>query len=287
MEDSPLVSVCLITYNHSKYVTQAIESILLQKVDFAWEFIIADDNSSDGTREIIAEFRDRRPDLIRLIQQEKNIGPSKNWHQLVGAARGKYIAYLEGDDYWSDCYKLAKQVDFLEANAEYVGCFHNSEERYESGGKASWLYCNFSEEGAVSFADLTGGNFIPSCSMVYRTGLFEEFPEWYYKLKMGDWPLHLLNAQFGDYWYIPKVMGVHRLHKESTWMLQNQVSNNQHVIDAYDIMITGFSHNQSYVEELKKGREYFIRSITAGTKEQKVGYKKKVKNLIIRVIEKF
>lgn len=112
---SPLLSVCLITYNHAGYIKQAIEGVLMQKVSFSWELIIADDCSTDGTREIILDFQKRFPKLIRLILQEKNVGPDRNWSDLIRASNAKYIAYLEGDDYWVDPLKLQKQVDiFLE-----------------------------------------------------------------------------------------------------------------------------------------------------------------------------
>lgn len=111
----PLLSVCLITYNHAGYIKQAIEGVLMQKASFSWELIIADDFSTDGTREIILDFKKRFPQLIRLILQEKNVGPDRNWSDLMKASKAKYIAYLEGDDYWVDSLKLQKQVDiFLE-----------------------------------------------------------------------------------------------------------------------------------------------------------------------------
>src|SRR6201996_8952137 len=158
MDDKPLVSVCIITYNHAQYIEQAIESVLNQKVDFSWECIIADDCSSDGSQDFIAGYYKQHPNFIRVIQQQKNVGPSANWHQLVGAARGKYIAYLEGDDYWNDTHKLKKQITVLGAHPEYAGCFHNTEERFEGDTKASTLYCRFPTERAISFADLTSGN---------------------------------------------------------------------------------------------------------------------------------
>src|ERR1700753_2289863 len=97
---SPLISVCLITYNHKPYISQAIEGALMQKLDAPWEFIIADDCSTDGAREVISAYKSANPDRIRLILQEKNVGPAKNWFDLIGAARGKYIAYFEGCAYW-------------------------------------------------------------------------------------------------------------------------------------------------------------------------------------------
>lgn len=115
----PLLSVCLITYNHANYIREAIDGVLMQQVNFSWEFIIADDFSTDGTREIVLNYKEKYSEFIKLILQEKNVGASQNWFDLLNASSSKYIAYLEGDDYWTDPYKLQKQVDFLESNEDY------------------------------------------------------------------------------------------------------------------------------------------------------------------------
>lgn len=115
----PLLTVCLITYNHAKYISQATESVLMQKTNFNYKLLIADDFSTDGTREIVLEYKSKYPNLIELILQEKNVGPGKNFLDLITTPKTKYIAYFEGDDYWTDPNKLQKQFDFLEANPEY------------------------------------------------------------------------------------------------------------------------------------------------------------------------
>ncbi len=98
----------------------------MQKVDFAWELIIADDYSTDGTREIILDYQKKKPKFIKLILQDKNVGPTQNWLDLIAAPKSKYITVFDGDDYWTDPDKLQKQVDFLEKNPQYVLCFHDS-----------------------------------------------------------------------------------------------------------------------------------------------------------------
>jgi hypothetical protein len=207
-----------------------------------------------------------------------------NWIDSLKKAQGKYIALCEGDDYWTDSNKLQKQVSFLEAHPEFAGCFHNTEERYEEDDtKASHLYCGGQDARRVGFRELAVGNLIPTCSAVFRNHLFDDFPDWYWKLRMADWPLHLLNAQSGDYWYFPKVMAVHRLHTASTWMLQDALKNNGYVIDAYDALIGGFGHNAMYTGYLAEGKANFQISIAPARKS---GFKTRVKNLMIRVIHK-
>src|SRR5882724_8384009 len=120
------VSVCLITYNHVKYISQAVDSVLLQQTNFDWELIIADDFSIDGTRDIIHDYSDKYSDRIRLLLQKENVGPAKNWLDLISSARGEFIAYFEGDDYWVDPNKLQKQIDFLENHKDFVAHSHNA-----------------------------------------------------------------------------------------------------------------------------------------------------------------
>jgi|LSQX01.2.fsa_nt_gb glycosyltransferase involved in cell wall biosynthesis len=120
MDKQLMLSVGMLTYNHEKYIAQAIDSILMQEVNFDYEIVIADDCSTDNTREIILDYQKRYPDIIKPLFQEKNLGSQKNANALRTACSGKYRATLEGDDYWISPSKLQKQVDFLENNPDYV-----------------------------------------------------------------------------------------------------------------------------------------------------------------------
>jgi len=119
------VSVCLITYNHEGFISQAIESVLSQKTDFPLELIIGEDCSSDSTYEICKKYKEQYPGLINLLPKlNKNVGANKNFIRTLSASTGKYIALLEGDDYWTDPLKLKKQIEFLEDHTEYSLCCH-------------------------------------------------------------------------------------------------------------------------------------------------------------------
>lgn len=122
-KNHPLVSVCMITYNHEMYIAQAIESVLMQKTNFDYEIVIGEDCSTDRTREIVLGYKAKHPDKIKLLLQEKNVGMMQNFIDTLKACTGKYIALLEGDDYWTDPYKLQMQVDILEKHPEYSMCF--------------------------------------------------------------------------------------------------------------------------------------------------------------------
>lgn len=119
-----MVSVCMFTYNHEKFIRHALESVLMQKTSFDYEIIIGDDCSTDRTVSIIKGIQALYPDRIKLIARKKNIGMTGNSYDVKSRATGKYLAILEGDDYWTDVYKLQKQVDFLENNNKCIAVVH-------------------------------------------------------------------------------------------------------------------------------------------------------------------
>lgn len=134
MYDDIIVSVAMVTYNHEKYLRQAIESILMQNVNFKYEIVIGEDCSPDNSREILLEYEKKYPSIFNILYREKNMGPTKNVYDVFTKCKGKYIAILEGDDYWTDPDKLKIQVDFMEKNIEYSGVSHlvsvvNNEEK--------------------------------------------------------------------------------------------------------------------------------------------------------------
>jgi len=117
--NKPLLSILSITYNHEKFISQAIDSWLMQKTNFDIEIVIGEDCSTDNTLQIIKEYQKRYPHLIKIITSDTNVGMQANFIRTLEACNGKYIALCEGDDYWTDPLKLQKQVDFLENNEIY------------------------------------------------------------------------------------------------------------------------------------------------------------------------
>jgi len=131
-------------------------------------------------------------------------------------ARGKYIALCEGDDYWTDQNKLQKQVDSLDEHPECAICFHNVTVSYDDR-RESHLFNGKEMKKIIGLRDLLAANIIATCSVMFRNNLFKEFPSWYYELPMGDWPLHILNAEHGDIICLNDVMGVYRINKDGIW----------------------------------------------------------------------
>lgn len=121
--NKPKVSACIITYNQESFIRKCLEGAVSQVVNFDYEIIIGDDCSSDNTKQICIEYSTKYPNLIKYTKRNNNLGMIGNWIATISECEGKYIALCEGDDYWTDPYKLQKQVDFLEANPDYSICW--------------------------------------------------------------------------------------------------------------------------------------------------------------------
>lgn len=114
----------MVTYNHERYIRQALDSVLMQKVNFKYEIVIGDDCSPDNTQDIIREYTEKYSDIIKPVLRQKNIGAPNNGYDINKRCKGKYIATLEGDDYWTDDDKLQTQVDFLERHPKIFSVAH-------------------------------------------------------------------------------------------------------------------------------------------------------------------
>lgn len=168
---TPIVSVCIITYNHELYIREAIEGVLMQKTTFPIELIISEDCGPDSTRKIVKEYAAKYPDIIIADLPEKNRGMIDNFHHCVSLAKGKYIALCEGDDYWTDPLKLQKQVDFLEANLEY-GLVYTDLNSYNENTKqfVNGLFKNHIWEKNNSFEKhLTSSGSLAPCTWMIRS----------------------------------------------------------------------------------------------------------------------
>ena len=218
--NSPDISIAMLAFNHEKFIGEAIESVLMQRTSYTYKIIIAEDFSTDKTREIILEYQKKYPDKIKLILQDKNVGAGQNNVDLLLNLEGKYIAALEGDDYWTDPLKLQKQVDFLEANPDYAICFHEVNILQDGSIKEDTITAKVPETTTIN--DLAKSNYIHTCSVVYRNNLFAEWPEYFKESPVGDYFLHLLNARYGAIKCLDEIMGVYRVHGTSFWSSKTQ-----------------------------------------------------------------
>jgi glycosyltransferase involved in cell wall biosynthesis len=228
------LSVAMITHNHERFIAQAIESVLAQKTDCDFELVIGEDCSTDKTREIVRGYQSRFGDKIRTLLPEKNLGMSINVAQTLSACRGHYVAVLEGDDYWISTDKLQKQLNFLDNHPECAICFHNARTCFEDDTVANANLCPQDLKEISTIEDLLERNFIPTCTTMFRSGLFRELPAWFYTLGIGDWPLHILNAEHGKIGYINEVMAAYRIHPDGLWSKRSNIQNVEEIIRVYE-----------------------------------------------------
>ena len=207
----------MLTYNHERFIGQAIESALRQETNFDYEIVIGEDCSTDSTREIVSGWQRKYPDRIRCLLPARNLGIHRNFLDTLRACTGQYVAVLEGDDFWTSPVKLQKQCDFLDTHPEYAICFHNVKMFWDGAEEESWSYSVPDQKETSTLDDLLLVNFIPTCSVMVRNGLVTELPDWMGDLKMLDWPLFILNARHGYIGYLNESLGAYRLHADGIY----------------------------------------------------------------------
>ena len=214
----PLVSVVMITYNHEPYIAQAIEGVLSQETDFPVELIIGEDCSTDRTREIVLEYQRRYPEIIRVLFSEKNVGMHENFRRTPLAARGKYIAFCDGDDWWHRRDKLKIQIPFFRADNSLVylsgGIQHISAQGQviESENQSKCAQ----QRLRIEYQDLIFGtaSHYP-CTVVARTdavrrALLGDTLCCDHSQLMGDAPLCLELSQLGHVAHLREILASHR-----------------------------------------------------------------------------
>lgn len=216
---SPIISVVMITYNHAPYIEEAISSILAQEFTGSLELIIGEDCSTDETAKIVRDFYGRHPKTIKIITSESNVGMNANFKRCVEACTGEYIAFCEGDDYWSSSKKLQLQTDFIKANPQF-GAVH-SEFSHIMKLAGSWrklerfnLTYHRTIPASKIFRSLLVENRIQSCTLFAKRSCILD----YYAsgipidtYAVGDWPICLFVSATSDIGYINEPLATYRL----------------------------------------------------------------------------
>ncbi len=217
------LSVSIITYNHEKFIRKAIDSVLNQKVDCKFEIIIGDDCSSDGTPAILQEYQEKHPEIVQLIlhpRRYKEIPGRTNNLTNLYACRGKYIAMLDGDDYWISTDKLQRQIDFLENNPDFNLCFHNAINFSEEDNFKSYLQSEkykILESRSVYDQQFiaSGSSVMPASSIVFRNNLDSELPEWFREIFSADYALTLIVTSNGLAKYFKDIFSAYRINEHN------------------------------------------------------------------------
>lgn len=216
-DDIPVVDIVMPVYNHERFVGQAIESILTQQTQYAYKIHIGEDCSTDGTRKILLDFYKKNPHKIDLCLWKKNVGGPNNVLELVKKCRGKYVAYLEGDDYWTDSLKLEKQISFLENHAEYIGSVHNVRCVDENGALLHFDFGLYPVSEEHIYHKEQASRFemaAQTASLIHRNiwkDMEEKGLEEFFAYKgNGDVKIQMFLGLSGDVYYFRDIMADHR-----------------------------------------------------------------------------
>ena len=218
--EQPIVTVWCLAYNQKDFIRDALEGFVMQKTTFPFEVIVHDDASTDGTTAIVQEYARRYPDIIKPVIETENQwqrGGLKHIIQIMNEnhRNGKYIAFCEGDDYWTAPQKLQQQVDFLESHSEYSMCFHSAKKKYETKARA-WINCENIEDRDYDATDIFVNWTVPTASVMCRREAMEFYanlkhPE---RIQNYDIFIFLSCAMIGKLRGMHEQMSVYRIQGE-------------------------------------------------------------------------
>lgn len=273
----PLASICCRTYNLEKYVAESIDSFLMQETNFPFEIVIDDDCSLDGTGEIIRQYTEKFPNIIKSNLRDLNVGLRKNFLENLQRARGKYLVLCDGDDYWTDQLKVQKQVAFLEKNDEYVLTYTAMETFHEKGTSQRIVGSSITDKTALDIQKhrLNTG----SCTVCCRNvDVLKNYPFEYHCSPSNDHFFYSLLGAYGKGKFLEDIKPAqYRLHNDGDYTgkteKQRRILHQQTDYALYmyylrigNVPLKEYFFNQvmiSFVEEY--GKWYFVKKILGRT----------------------
>ncbi len=261
MINRSIISICIFSYNYEQFISQAIDSALQQNLTVPFEILIGDDFSTDNTRQVVLKYQQQYPEIIKISFNEKNMGGTYNWINSMNKCSGRYIALLDGDDYFTSKDKLQRQYDALEKDSEAVLCFHAIEEKYDDV-KGMDKIVRFEKDIFTIEDFLSRGWFIRTGSTFFRNHILpEKPPEWVYDFPYRyDTIMHVFLGSAGHAIYIDEPMSVWRKHlKGMSFKLRENINENilSEIAMAQRLNVhTNHRHNElvnNYVAELYSG----------------------------------
>jgi glycosyltransferase involved in cell wall biosynthesis len=240
----PLVSICTATYNHEKYIAEALDSFLMQETNFPFEILVRDDCSTDKTAKIVKRYAEQYPQLIKPLLEKENIYSKgiNPMSKLYKIARGKYIALCEGDDYWSDSLKLQKQVDFLEKNCDYCMVHTNHDVLKNEQIKKSVKKRDSIPVGDVK-EQLLYANFISTLTTCMQKSKLEEvLPMINNSYEMGDLPIWMALSQISKIGYLEDSTAVYR-------HVDNSVSHSVNPLKHFNFIKSAFQLKYDFINQ--------------------------------------
>ena len=223
MDEKPLISVVVITYNHEQYILDALKGIASQETSFPFEVIIHDDASTDETRRLIEKFVKCNEISVKTVFQESNIySQGDSYIEYVDPlVEGKYVALCEGDDFWTDPAKLQRQYDYMEGHPNCSAVVHDADIFDASRNRVIGRVVGRDKEMdfSLDYIIRSGGGLFPTCSLLCRRELFE-FPAEFCGWGIGDYPRSIWLAENGDIHYLPRVISIYRFGTPGSWTMR-------------------------------------------------------------------
>lgn len=241
------LSVLLVTYNHEKYIRQALDALFKQMLEGPIEFVIADDGSSDSTLEIIKEYENKDERFVfNYLEFNGNLGITKNYQRSFAACSGEYVAVLEGDDYWSSPLKLSRQVEFLDNHFECSLCSVNYLVYEEDRSRFTPRIAAGTSFKLIGARDLIADNLVGNFSTcMYRKCDLDSLPTALFDIRSYDWIVNICIARSSLIGFLEEPMSVYRLHSNGVWTQTshvNQLKIQLEVIPAYDALTNHVFH---------------------------------------------
>jgi hypothetical protein len=252
----PTVSVVLRTFGHGPFIAQAIESVLIQETSFPFELVIGEDCSTDGTREIVVDYAQRRPAAIRAVLPERNIGHGAILQRALEATRGRYVAYLDGDDYWTSRTKLARQVEFLERHPDCTSCFHDVSLIHDTAGYPSGLLTPKFADDRFGLEDILQWCFVPAPAMMFRRSVLDALPAWSFESPWIDWLIHIRAAMLGWIGYLPQTLAAYRVHSGGMFSGLDRVTQLEYDLPVYERLLAELPERRELIEHCLADRHW-------------------------------
>jgi glycosyltransferase involved in cell wall biosynthesis len=213
------VTVVVTTFNQIAFIDQAIRSVLMQETSFPFDLLVADDASTDGTREVVRRLDVENPGRIRCFFPDANMGNGGGtiFRHALALCRAPYVALLDGDDYWTSSQKLQKQIDLLERRRDCIGAFHRVDILDQESGRVIGTMPVSVDKELYTLDDFVSGTAVSSSSTVFRSDLLPQLPDWIFNSPYGDWGLQATYAARAPLAFLPERMGVYRKHRHGVW----------------------------------------------------------------------
>jgi glycosyltransferase involved in cell wall biosynthesis len=253
--ETPKVSVFVLTHDHVDWIGAALDSAIEQEPPFPFEILVADDFSTDGTRETVREYADRHPGLIRTFLPERNLGVAGIWLPAARQCRGEYIAILEGDDYWTSSEKLGLQAALLDSHPEWASCFHRATLFDQDGAFPPRQATPDFDRDVFGLDDLIRACLVPFLTVMFRRDLLAEIPEWVFSYAWFDWLFHIYCARRGDIGFHDADLAAYRVHSGGNWSSRDRDFQLEQDLEVYERLLRELPERGALIERCVEHRQ--------------------------------